>query len=131
MHDSMGRGTASEQAGLTTGAGAGAEAEAGAEAGAPQPLDVSAVFGKPYTVGDRTVIPVARVSYAVGSSAKGGGRAMTAQPVAVIEIGGGHVRVQQLASPLPIILGGMLVGAWNVYWIARAVREWRRTQSGG
>jgi hypothetical protein len=127
MHNQVERGTESGQAGLTTGAEAGAEVEAGA----PQPLDVSAVFGKPYTAGDRTVIPVARVSYAVGSGTKGGGRAMTARPVAVVEIGGGRVRVQQIVSPLPIILGGMLVGAWNVYWIARAVREWSRKQRGG
>jgi hypothetical protein len=117
LQDMIAHGTAHEQAQATT--------------EAPQPPDVSAVFGKAYTVGAKTVIPVARVSYVMGSGAKGQGKALTAQPVAVIEISVGRVRIQQIVNPLPIILGGMLVGAWNVYWIARAVREWRQMRAGG
>ncbi len=87
-----------------------------------QPEVVSQVFGVPYAKGDITAIPVAQhVSItAFGSSIS------LSRPVAVIEVSGKKVRVKGIVNPTAIILPALLVGAWNVYWIGRTVREWRR-----
>ncbi len=90
----------------------------------PQPNVVSKVFGKPYVVGNRTLIPVARVRFA---SMPGSGSKGMSTPVALVEVSEKGVRVQPVFEMLPVILGGMLLGAWNVYWITRTIREWRHS----
>ncbi|MGA7730893.1 MAG: hypothetical protein WCD37_06435 [Chloroflexia bacterium] len=82
---------------------------------------VSAVFGEPRTAGDKTIIPVAGVRRAYGL--RGGWS--SAWPVAVIEIDSQGVRVKPVINEAIIPLAGMLLGAWNVYWLLRAIREWR------
>lgn len=118
--------------------------------GAAQSDLISHVFGKPYTAGNRTIIPVARVRFVSppGSGPKRmsdaensrprkhkmpraarfwkmGGVYGMSTPVALVEISEKGVRVRPVFDTLPVILGGMLLGAWNVYWIMRAIREWR------
>ncbi len=97
----------------------------------PQPNLISQVFGKPYVVGDKTIIPVVRVRFASLPTGRqswkmGDGYGMST-PVALIEVSEKGVCVQSVFDMLPVILGGMLVGAWNVYWIMRTIREWRRS----
>jgi hypothetical protein len=82
----------------------------------------TAVFGKPYTKGESTLIPVADVYFGRR------GRVVRTQPVAVIEIGPKGVKVRDVRSQLPIVLAGILLGGWNVYWIAKTVRDWLRTR---
>ena len=82
---------------------------------------VSAVFGEPSTVGDRTVIPVAGVRHVYGF--RGGWS--SASPVAVVEIGPEGVKVRPVVNNTLIPLAGMLLAAWNVYWVMRTIRAWR------
>lgn len=99
--------------------------------------NVSSVFGEPYKVGEKTIIPVARVRHAMGfgtgegpegsgGSGGGGGSYSGARPVAVIEIEGDNVRVKPVTDTMPIALAGILLAAWNVFWITKTVRALRR-----
>lgn len=101
-----------------------------------QPGLISQVFGKPYIVGRTTIIPVARVrstsapaspgSARLGKSGDVYGTGGVGTPVALIEVGEGGVRVRYVFAMLPLIVACLLVGAWNVYWLLRTLREWRR-----
>src|SRR5438477_570098 len=95
----------------------------------PQIADVESVFGKPYEVGGKTLIPVAELRrFAMGRAR---GINLRVRPVAVIEVENGQVRIVRVPhSPLPVIIGGMMLGAWNMYWILRTVREWRARRPG-
>ena len=89
----------------------------GGEAGVAH---VSAVFGEPRTVGDKTIIPVASVRRAYGIR-RGWS---SASPVAVIEVDSQGVRVKPVINEAIIPLAGMLLAAWNIYWLLRTIREW-------
>jgi hypothetical protein len=78
----------------------------------------SAVFGKPYTKGAATLIPVADVYFGRR------GRTVRARPVAINEVGPDGVKIHDVQSKLPIILAGILLGGWNIYWISKTVRDW-------
>jgi uncharacterized spore protein YtfJ len=66
------------------------------------------VFGEPVTIGERTVIPVARVDYAVGvggghdddAHGLGGGAGLRALPVGALEITGSGTRFIRFVHPL-------------------------------
>jgi uncharacterized spore protein YtfJ len=66
------------------------------------------VFGEPVTIGERTVIPVARVDYGVGvgggedaaAQGLGGGAALRALPVGALEITGSGTRFIRFVHPL-------------------------------
>ena len=91
----------------------------------PQLQQVSQVFGKPYAVGDKTLIPVSQVF--LGLRPIHAGRVTVTKPVALVEVDQqGKVNIKAVFNSLPIAILGMLVGAWNVYWIAKTIREWRR-----
>ncbi len=107
---------------------------------------VNAVFGQPVTVGDRTVIPIASVTYAVGfgfgegqgqpneqqpapetGSGAGGGGMVRARPLAVAEITPEGTTIEAIVNEQTISLAGILMGAWTVFWAAAAVmRIFRR-----
>ncbi len=100
-----------------------------------QLASVDTIFGKPYEVGSKTIIPIAQTRRIVlGRAGLGGDTPRSgigsifsgAKPVAVLEIENGRLQVVRIPNPLPIALMGMLVGAWNFYWLMRTVREWRR-----
>ncbi len=109
----------------------------------PRSANVRTVFGEPIQVGDRTIIPVARVggSFGLGfgrgtrptapgaegagaeSGQGGGGGAMvSARPIAVVEISPDKVRVRPILDVTRIALGGLLLVAWNVFWITLTIR---------
>ena len=101
--------------------------------------NVSSVFGEPYNVGEKTIIPVARIRHAMGfgtgggfdkeqsfGSGGGGGSYAGARPVAVIEIEGKKVRIKLVTDNMPIALAGIALAGWNVFWIARTIRAFRR-----
>lgn len=98
---------------------------------------VKAVFGEVIEVDGRKVIPVASVQYGFGmgggSGPKkkeegeapgggGGGGGMRVEPIALIEVGDGKVKVQPIINVTKLALFGMLTWAWAIFWIARTVR---------
>lgn len=106
------------------------------------------VFGEPKVVGDRTVIPVAAVSYGFGfgygrgaergngegapgreGGGGGGGGQVRARPVAILEITPAGTRVEPIVDASRIAFAGIALGAWSVYWLmatARTVARARR-----
>ena len=115
----------------------------------PTSASVKTVFGEPIKVGDRTIVPVARVGASFGLGfgrgirpgalageaagpeggiGGGGGGMMSARPVAVIEISPDKVGVKPIVDVTRIVLAAIFLAAWNVFWITltvRAVRGWR------
>ncbi len=100
---------------------------------------VRTVFGDPLQVDGRTIIPVARVQYGFGfgagrSSEKekeeeesgeggGGGAGVSIRPVAVLEISGQDTKVKPIIDVTRLALAGMMLVAWNVWWIAYTIRR--------
>lgn len=103
----------------------------------PASAHVRSVFGEPVRVGDRTVIPVARMRGAFGmgfgegkqeegdetESGKGGGGGglFSARPVAVVEVTDERVRVLPIVDLTRIVLASILVGGWSIFWCSRAM----------
>ena len=102
--------------------------------------DVGAAFGEPQTVGDKTIIPVARVGYGLGvgfgegempsgaeapeapGAGGGGGGGGMATPMAAVELSDGEVNVVPIVDSTRIALAGILLVAWSVYWIGKTIR---------
>ena len=108
-------------------------------------LNTNAVFGAPVHEGNVTVIPVARVWYGFGEGSGsgtagepsesgqvpmgeggGGGGGGRARPLGYIRIAGDDVRFEPIVDPGRMALAGMALAAWNVFWVAAAVRAWAR-----
>lgn len=108
--------------------------------------NVNACFGEPVTVDGRTVIPVASVGYGFGMGmgqgstgeeleeaaqdtaekvgvGGGGGGGMTTRPLAAIEVTREGTRVEPIIDEQKVILVGMVVGGWVLFWLARALME--------
>ncbi|HOT90427.1 MAG TPA: spore germination protein GerW family protein [Anaerolineae bacterium] len=124
-------------------------------------INVDAVFGKPETVGERVLIPVAEISYGFGAGfgggpacccdeccgentggecacheadeahpccqdetgvAGGGGAGGRARPIAYIEVGPDGTKVEPIVDEQKIALGGMLLGAWVIAWVALVLK---------
>jgi uncharacterized spore protein YtfJ len=107
--------------------------------------NVNACFGKPVSVEGRTVIPIARVGYGFGMGAGegptaeleaempekeqmgiggvggGGGGGMTSSPLGVVEITAQGTRVEPIIDQQKVAIASMLVGAWSVFWLSRAL----------
>lgn len=104
---------------------------------------VSAAFGEASTVGDRTIIPVARVSTgggfgfgsgqaeavqdtaASGGSGAGGGAGAMATPIAAIVVTPEEVRVQPIVDVTKVTLAAIASLAFNLYWVLRFLRAVR------
>lgn len=103
---------------------------------------VKTVFGEPYQVDGRTVIPVAKVCYAFGVGAGrgnakinggtesggggeggGGGGGVSVRPVAVLELSGTETRLKPIVDVTRVAIAGMALLAWNVFWITYTVRR--------
>ena len=98
---------------------------------------VKTVFGEPYQVNGRTVVPVAKISYGFGfgagrgdvkengedKSGGGGGGRVSVRPVAVLEMSAAGTRVRPIVDVTRLVLAGMAVAAWNVFWITYTVRR--------
>lgn len=111
---------------------------------------VKTVFGEPYQVNGRTVIPVAKVAYgfgfgggrgngkgngAEGSRAGGGagggaGGLLSVRPVAVLELSGTQTAIKPIVDVTRLVIAGMALAAWNVFWITYTVRRVRGRRSG-
>jgi len=102
----------------------------------PTSAHVRSVFGEPVRVGDRTVIPVARVRSAFGmgfgegkeegvekesGQGGGGGGWFSARPVAVVEMTTERVRVLPVVDLTRIVLMSILVGGWSIFWCSRVM----------
>ena len=115
---------------------------AGQIEGVARLVGIERVFGKPEQVGDRTIVPVAAVSWSGGmgfgkgedprkdsGEAKrsgqggGGGGKVKVRPVALVEITDSETRVVPVVDRTRILLAGMLLVAWNVFWVAYTVRK--------
>lgn len=104
--------------------------------------NVNACFGEPVTVEERTVIPVAKVGYGFGMGAgqgpsavvdeampeaemeaggSGGGGGMTSSPLAIVEVTAQGTRVKPIIDKDKVMVASLLVGAWAVFWLARAL----------
>ena len=98
---------------------------------------VEAVFGQPMTTGDKIVIPFANVSYGFGlgfgegrdrdaekvgiGSGGGGGGGVYAHPLGAIEITPERTRIEPVVDEQTIVVAGMALAAWTIFWITRAV----------
>lgn len=104
--------------------------------------NVKACFGEPVTVEGRTVIPVAKVGYGFGMGAgqgpsatineggpemevkeggSGGGGGIASSPLAVVEVTAQGARVEPIIDEERVVIASLLVAAWGVFWLARAL----------
>ena len=100
-----------------------------------------AAFGEPQVVGDKTLIPVAKVGYgyglgfgqgtgepeeegkqAPGGEGGGGGGTAAAKPLGVIVVTPEEVYFEETADESKIALAGILVGALFIWQFAKTVR---------
>jgi uncharacterized spore protein YtfJ len=113
-------------------------------------LSVNTVFGTPTREGDIIVIPVAEIGVGFGyghgwgqspgSVAKGAGEAAgpveggggggggggRARPVGYIRIAPEGVKFEPILDETRIALAGIILGAWSVFWISKAIRACAR-----
>ena len=125
------------------------EGFAGKTEGLGKMIGIERVYGKPEQIGDKTVIPVAAVSWSGGGGfgkgeepkgrdssggqrsgqGGGGGGKVHMRPVALVEISADQTRVVPIVDRTRIILAGMLLVGWNFFWLAytvrKIVRKWR------
>lgn len=106
-------------------------------------VGVRAVFGEPIQAHGRTWIPVAKVTYGFGfgggqrhrheqeedqeqeqqhDQAGGGGVALVARPVAMLEIRDDGTRWLLVWDANRLVLASLAVVAWIVFWITRRPR---------
>lgn len=95
--------------------------------------NVNAVFGPPVTTGDKTIIPIASVTYGFGlgfgeesqegdsDSAGGGGGAAIAKPLGLAEITPERTQIEPIVNEQAVVMGGLALAGWAVFWITRAV----------
>ena len=95
--------------------------------------NVNAVFGPPVTTGDKTIIPIASVTYGFGlgfgeasqggesDSGAGGGGGAIAKPLGLAEITPERTRIEPIVNEQAVVAGGLALAAWAVFWITRAV----------
>ncbi len=100
--------------------------------------NVSAVFGQPETVGDKTIIPIAQVSYGFGmgfgegqspvedeegepqeGKSGGGGGGASVRPLAVLEITPEETSVTSVVDATRIALAGLALAAWFLFLVSR------------
>ncbi len=108
---------------------------------------VKHVFGEPTVVGDKTIIPIAAVSYGFGfgygggpertdengklvrkGGGGGGGGRTKARPVAVLEVTQEGTRVEPVVDVVQIALAGIALGAWTVFWLGATLRKFAQAR---
>jgi uncharacterized spore protein YtfJ len=102
---------------------------------------VSAIYGDPMEVGEKTIIPVADIKYGFGlgygegparsggdeempasGQSGGAGGGVAARPVAILEITADSINVKPVMDEGRIALVGILTGAWFIYWMAKTLK---------
>jgi uncharacterized spore protein YtfJ len=114
-------------------------------------MNAKAVFGEPIQQGSLTLIPVASVTYGFGSgqgygrgtpkqgkegapeagqegdqgegAGAGGGAGGMARPLGYIKIDENGAKWEPTMNMTLVSLGGMLMVAWNVFWVMKMIRE--------
>ena len=111
---------------------------------------VKTVFGEPYQVNGRTIIPVARVAFGFGvgggrgtgkadrpqqsengepqalsGAGAGGGGGVSVRPIAVLEIDANATKVKPIVDVSRLALPCMMLAAWSVFWITYTIRRTR------
>lgn len=97
--------------------------------------DVRTVYGDAIEVNGRRVVPVASVTYGFGMGGGtgpkingdapgggGGGGAIRVEPIALIDITDGRLKVEPIVNVTRLATIAMLLAAWSVFWITRTVR---------
>ncbi|MBI2907850.1 MAG: sporulation protein YtfJ [Chloroflexi bacterium] len=102
-------------------------------------VGVDRVFGRPEVIGEKTIIPVARVSYGFGGGfgrkkagggvpaeesdeGGGGGGGASIKPVAILEVTPGETKLIPIVDVTRVAICAMLLIAWNVFWVTKTVR---------
>lgn len=108
--------------------------------GLREKANVEAVFGKPETIGEKTIIPIAQVGYGFGMGfgegkapaeaegeevptgrGGGGGGGVLAKPIAVLEVTPEETKLTPIVDSTRLFLAGMAMAAWSAFWISRAL----------
>lgn len=99
--------------------------------------DVRAAFGEPQVFEDKTVIPVARVSYGLGlgfgsneaegeaasvNDGGGGGGGASSVPLGALVVTPDEVRFVASLDIAKVVLASLATGAWVVFQLARTLR---------
>ncbi len=99
---------------------------------------VRSVFGEVIEVDGHKLIPVASVAYGFGVGGGqgpkrqekgdalgggGGGAGMRIEPIALIEVTNGALKIQPIVNVTRIAIAGMLLSAWTVFWVTRTIRK--------
>jgi len=104
---------------------------------------VETVFGPPQVVGEKTIIPIAQVSYGFGlgfgqgtavsegeeeaapttGEGGGGGGGVSAKPVAVLEVTPERTVIRPVIDEGKIAVAGILLSAWAIFWVARTLNR--------
>lgn len=97
-------------------------------------IRVEAAFGRPIQVGENTLIPVAEVRYGFGFGAgrvpeeekgpvggEGGGAGGGVRPMGYIKVSPDGVVFEPAMDVNRLGMAGILLTAWCVFWIAKAV----------
>lgn len=99
---------------------------------------VKTMFGEAVHEDGRTIIPVAKVTYGFGFGAGrgakkaheeegpreggGGGGGVSVRPVAILDMDSKASRITPIIDLNRLALAGMLLAAWNVFWITLTIR---------
>ena len=115
-------------------------------------LNARAVFGEPTQQGNVTIIPLASVGYGFGfgsgygrpmdaaaedeevpageppaeGGGGGGGGGGMAKPIGYIHIRDDEVWFEHTADPTKVIMAGIAMGAWTIFWVTKAIQALAR-----
>jgi uncharacterized spore protein YtfJ len=106
---------------------------------------VRTVFGDPIQQNGRVIIPVAKVAYGFGfgggrnaekepqeeesSEGAGGGGGVSVRPVAILEITEEETRIRPIVDVTRVALAGMVLLAWNIFWVTYTIRRAARSKT--
>lgn len=118
-------------------------------------MNAKAVFGEPVQQGNVTLIPVAGVTYGFGSgqgwgrnpgakegaeaapegsqgegAGAGGGGGGMARPLGYVKIDESGAKFEPTMNMTLVSVGGMLLAAWNVFWVAKMITSVTKAKRG-
>jgi uncharacterized spore protein YtfJ len=115
-------------------------------------MNATAVFGEPIQQGNVTLIPVASITYGFGTgqgwgrgakegeqaatgapqegAGAGGGGGGMARPLGYIKIDENGAKWEPAMNMTLVSLGGMLMVAWNVFWVMKMITSVSKAKQG-